>query len=289
MKRLEILKNQLYDSPLKNPETKIDDILLVKNAELNGEILKQIKIVTMNNTKTLNALGQKFLSKIYETLVELDTDDETKVIILTGTGKSFAAGADIKKFAAVDYPYISKNDWDILPIENIYYHINKPVIAAINGIAFGGGLELALCCDILLASDKATLGLPEHKLGLIPGAGGTQRLARLMGYHKAMEYILSAKNLNLEDAKSFGVINNIVPHENLINEAIQMAKQMSQFSMNSILATKKSIKLSMETNLFSGLKAERFLFQGLFNTEDKKEGIDAFINKRRANFNDKSK
>ncbi len=280
MERINLLKNQLSNQNENTKSKKEEHSILVQNAVLKDKTYKEIKIVTMNNQKSLNALGKDFLNLIYNTLIKLDTDDETKVIILTGAGKAFAAGADIKGISKNDYSFVVRNDWDFLPIENIYYHMNKPIIAALNGFTFGGGFELALACDIILASDKASLAFPELKLGLLPGAGGTQRLTRLMGYHKAMEYILTTKNLKLEDAKNFGVINDIIPHEKLIESAVSIASEIAKFSLMSIIASKKSMKMAMETTLFGGLKAEKYLFQGLFNTEDKKEGIKAFIEKR---------
>jgi enoyl-CoA hydratase len=279
MERLNLIKNQLNSTNQQQNISK-ENSILVQDAVFKDKQMKEIKIVTLNNQKSLNALEKSFLNDIYSTLIQLDTDNDTKVIILTGSGKAFAAGIDIKGISKHDYSFVAKNDWDFLPIENIYYHMNKPIIAALNGFTFGGGFELALACDIIIASDKASLAFPEHKLGLLPGAGGTQRLTRLMGYHKAMEYILTTKNIKLEEAKNFGVINDIVPHDKLIETCINMAVDISKFSLMSIIASKKSMKIAMETGLFAGLKAEKYLFQGLFNTEDKKEGVKAFIEKR---------
>lgn len=275
MKRINLIKNQLTSGK--------EELVTVESSK--GD--KSIKLVKLNNPKQLNVLRKELLTELYEKLVRLDTDDETKVIILTGNGKAFAAGANLKKFKDADYPYMAKNDWDLLPIENIYYHINKPIIAAVNGLALGGGFELALSCDIILASDKATLSFPELKVGLFPGAGGTQRLTRLMGYHKATEYILTTKEIKLEEAKNYGVINDIIPHEKLLDYAHTLAESICKFSLMAIIAAKKSMKMSMETSLFTGLKTEKYIFQGIFNTEDKKIGIDSFMNKKQPNFKDK--
>lgn len=277
MNRLKLIRNQLSNSVQK------EELVTVEASKGT----KAIKIVRLNNPKHLNALSQELLNQLYQTLVRLDIDDETKVIILTGTGKAFAAGANIKKFQESDYNYMAKNDWDLLPIENIYYQIQKPIIAAINGYALGGGFELALSCDIVLVSDKANLAFPELKLGLFPGAGGTQRLVRLMGYQKAVEYILTTKPLKLDEAKNFGVINEIVPHDELMDKAHQLASDIAKFSITSILASKKAMKMALETTLFGGLKIEKYLFQGIFNTEDKKRGVEAFINKKQPEFQDK--
>jgi enoyl-CoA hydratase len=282
MKRLALLRNQLSNTNI-NTSSSQENLIQVENS--NGD--KNIKLVKLNNPKQLNILNKSLVNTLYKTMIALDTDNETKVIILTGNGKAFAAGADLKKFNSVDYNYISRNDWDLLPIENLYYQMNKPVLAAVNGIAYGGGFELALSCDIILASDKASFSFPELKVGLFPGAGGTQRLVKLMGYHKACEYILTTKELGLEEAKQFGVINEIVPHDKLLQVAHDWAVKISQFSMVDIIASKKAMKMALETGLFAGLKTEKYLFQGIFNSEDKKIGTTSFLEKKKPVFSDK--
>lgn len=284
MNRINLLKNQLAKV---EENTNSNNQILVENAVFKDKIYKEIKIVTLNNQKSLNALGKDFLKLIYETLIKLDTDEETKVIILTGAGKAFAAGADIKAFEKRDFPFIFHNEWDLIYIEDIYYHINKPIIAALNGFTFGGGLELAMVCDMIIASEKASLSFPEQKLGLIPGAGGTQRLTRLLGVHKAMEYILTTKSMSINELKNLGVINEITVHEKLLERSISMALDICKYSLMAIVASKKSIKMALETNLNAGLKAERYIFQSLFNTQDKKEGIQAFLEKRTPNIYNK--
>lgn len=274
MNRIFLIKNQLNGS-------KNNELISVENA-LNDPSIKIVKMVT-----SLNTLTKLLLTKLYETLVNIDCDEETKIIILTGNGKSFAAGADIKKLSKNNYQFMAKNDWDLLPIENIASYINKPIIAAINGIAYGGGFELAMACDIILASDKARFGFPEIKIGLMPGAGGTQRLTKLLGYHKAMEYILTGKDIPLNILQSSGVINEIYENEKLLESSINFAKSISKFSLMGLIASKKAIKIALETGLSAGIKAEKFIFQGLFNTEDKQIGIDAFLNKKQPIFKDK--
>ena len=287
MKRLSLIKNQLKGKSYKEEFNFEGNSVLVENCQFDGKEYNQVKIITLNNQKSLNALSKNFLKLIYDTFVKLDADKETKVIILTGINKAFAAGADIKNMSKMGFSDVATNDWDFLPIELISYQINKPIIAALNGFTFGGGLELALACDIIYASDKATIAFPELKLGLLPGAGGTQRLTRLMGYHKAMEYILTTKNIPLTEAKAFGVINDIVKHEELMNTAIKTALDMCKFSLMSIVNSKKSMKMALETSLYGGLKAEKYLFQALFNTGDKQEGIKAFMEKRKPEVKDK--
>lgn len=275
MRRLELIKNQLSKTGKK-------PLVVVENANGNNT---EIKIVTMNTP--LNSLSREMANTVYETLAKLDSDNETRVIILTGISKAFAAGADIKYMSKADYSDVTRTDWFLFNLENISYHITKPIIAAVNGIAYGGGFELALACDIIIASEKAAFAFPELKLGLFPGAGGTQRLSRLMGYNKAFEYILTAKDIPLQELKNFGVVNQIVPHDQLIKSSVHVAESISKFSLMSVYAAKKAIKLSQETNLFAGLKAEKYLFEGVFATQDKKSGIDAFLGKKQPSFKDK--
>jgi enoyl-CoA hydratase/carnithine racemase len=272
MNRLKLIKNQLSNS---------QEIILINNVENN----KSIKIVTLNSG--LNALSKELMNKLYETLFKLDNDLETKVIILTGKGKAFAAGADIKHMSKIDYPQAIKSDWFLNPLEYISYNITKPIIAAVNGIAYGGGFELALACDLIFASSKAIFGFPELKLGLFPGAGGTQRMTKLVGLYKTMEYILTTRDIKPEELKSLSVINDIFNDEQLLSSCIKIAEQIAKFSMISIVAAKKAMKMALETGLHAGLKAEKYLFDSLFGTEDKREGLSAFLNKKPAQFNDK--
>jgi enoyl-CoA hydratase len=271
MERIKLIKNHL--SSKQN--------VIVQEAKSSNKI----KIVTMN--EGLNALSKNLIDSVYSTLVKLDSDENTKVIILTGQGKAFAAGADIKTLNKTNYEHIVKNDWFLQSLENISYHITKPIIAAVNGIAYGGGFELALACDIIIASKNAKFGFPELKLGLFPGAGGTQRLSKLMGYHKAMEYILTTKDIPLLELKNLGVVNDVVEHESLIDHCEKIGESIAGFSSMSVYAAKKAIKMSLETNLYSGLKTEKFLFESLFNTSDKKEGVEAFLSKKTPIFKDK--
>jgi enoyl-CoA hydratase/carnithine racemase len=275
MNRINLLRNQLTNG-------RDENVIIVEKGNTSGTV----KIIRMNAPKQLNALASNLLPKLYKTIVDLDVDEETKVIIITGTDKAFAAGADVKKFATSSYSQMAKTD-DLLLVENIYYHVNKPLIAAVNGFAFGGGFELALSCDMIIASDKSTFGFPELKLGLFPAAGGSQRLPKLVGYYKAMEYILTTNNISHEDLKKYGIVNNIVPHDELISTCVDLAEKICKFSIMAIIAAKKSMKLSMETNLFGGLKGEKYIFQGLFGSEDTKIGTEAFVSKKAPNFKDK--
>lgn len=273
MNRIKFIKNQLKSGE--------EEILKVESKSED----RSVKLVTM--CMSVNILSRKMVQKLYSTLVSLDTDNETKVIILTGNKKIFLAGADIKALQKHNFVSISTNDWDFLPVENIYYHLNKPLIAAVNGACLGGGFEFALSCDLIFASEKASFALPEHTLGLIPGIGGTQRLAKFMGYQKAMQYILTAKNIPLEELKHFGIVNEVFQHEGLIDNCVEFAKEICKSSLNSIVGSKKAIKLALETNLYAGLKGERYIFQGIVGTEDKREGIQAFVNKKKPEFSNK--
>jgi enoyl-CoA hydratase/carnithine racemase len=275
MKRIELVKNQLSSVGISKNLVKI----------LAFSDNNSIKIVKMDSPP-MNVLGKDLASQIVDTILKLNNDEETKVIILTGNEKVFAAGADIKHFSKQTFVNMINDDYLVL-LEDLYYKVDKPIIAAINGYAYGGGFELALCCDIIIASDKAKLGFPELKLGLFPGAGGTQRMAKLVGYQKASEYVLTAKEIDPIELKQMGVINQIVPSDKVLDSAIEMAKSIAKFSSVSVKQAKKAIRMSLETNLHAGLKAEKYLFQGVFNSEDKKIGIDAFLNKKEPKFVDK--
>jgi enoyl-CoA hydratase/carnithine racemase len=274
MKRIELIKNQLTNSPKK--------LINVSNAITDNKSIKVVKL----DSPPMNVLGIELVTQLYKTLITLNDDDETKVIILTGNSKVFAAGADIKYFSKQSYSDIIKGDY-LNIFDDIYYKINKPIIAAIEGFAFGGGFELALCCDIIIASDKAKMGFPELKLGLFPGAGGTQRIVKLVGYQKAAEYVFTAKEIDINELKQLGVVNQLAPCDKVLENAVEMAKNIAKFSMVSVIQSKKALKLSLETNLFAGLKTERYLFHGIFNSEDKKIGVEAFMNKKEAKFVDK--
>lgn len=283
MNRLNLIKNQLSNtsSEKKSPQAPQDLVIISEAQESKG-----VKILTMNSG--LNALSKELMNSLYQNLVKLDNDQNCRVIILTGgKSKAFAAGADIKRLNQTSYSEIVKNDWFLQPLEYMSYHITKPIIAAVNGIAYGGGFELALACDIIIASDKSVFAFPELRLGLFPGAGGTQRLTRLMGYHKAIEYILTTKDIPLQELKNFGVVNDVVPHDQLMKRSCEIAESIAKFSLMSVYAAKKAIKMSQETGLFSGLKTEKYIFEALFNTIDKKSGVEAFLNKKPANFEDK--
>lgn len=277
MKRIKLLNDQLKQSKTSNNEYKL---LKVNPSQLNP----QIKIVVLDNPKTLNSLTKELSDEIINCLNNLNNDDNTKVIILTGSGKSFVSGADISSFKALNYSdSLKKNNSVTERISNIYYSINKPMIAAVNGYCFGGGLELALCCDMIYCSDKSTLGFPEIKLGLIPGIAGTQKLSRIFGILKANEFILSGKNIDLQEAHSRGLINDIIKHENLLAHTEKIAEEICKYDITALISAKKAIKHSLESGLYNGIEYERSLFYPLYDSKETQNSIDRFLNKNKKN------
>lgn len=244
-----------------------------------------IALIELNRPKELNALSIPLMTALKEALRTLDEDAGVRVIILTGNEKAFAAGADIKQMTnkgAIDMLLIDQfSTWDQIK------KTKKPIIAAVSGFALGGGCELAMICDMIVASETAKFGQPEIKLGIMPGAGGTQRLTRALGKAKAMEMILTGNFLGANEALKAGLINAVVPVELYLEEAVKLAKQITKMSPIAVSLAKESVNRAYETHLDEGLYFERKNFYLLFATEDHKEGIDAFINKRQANFTGK--
>lgn len=244
-----------------------------------------IALIELNRPKELNALSIPLMTALKQALRSLDEDQDVRVIILTGNEKAFAAGADIKQMTdkgAIDMLLIDQfSTWDQIK------KTKKPIIAAVSGFALGGGCELAMICDMIVASESAKFGQPEIKLGIMPGAGGTQRLTRALGKVKAMEMILTGSFLDANEALKAGLINAVVPVELYLEEAVKLAKQITNMSPIAVSLAKESVNRAYETHLDEGLYFERKNFYLLFATEDHKEGIDAFINKRPAKFTGK--
>ena len=247
---------------------------------------KYVKIITINSPKNLNSLSDSLSKELLEAFEFLYNDNNTKVIILTGSGKSFIAGADIKKLQTLTYEYKLKHTEILANLINIMYSCKKPVIAAVNGFCFGGGFEMALNCDIILASEKAQFALPEIKLGLFPGLGGTQKLTKIVGNLKASEYILTGKNIPLEEALKLGIINQVYKHEDLMKKAEEMANTIANYSLVSVINAKQCIQMANEVGLKHGLWYEKSLFDSQFAFKDTLEGTSAFIDKRKPNFKD---
>lgn len=242
----------------------------------------RVGVITLNRPKALNALNAQVLADITAALTELELDDEIGAVVLTGSERAFAAGADIKEMQTKSYMDMFITDhfggWDRVSA------FRKPLIAAVAGYALGGGCELAMMCDILIAADTAKFGQPEIKLGVIPGMGGSQRLTRAVGKAKAMDLILTGRNMDAEEAERAGLVSRIVPAADLLNTAIEVAETIAGMSLPSAMIAKEAVNRSFETTLGEGLRFERRVFHSLFATEDQKEGMTAFVEKRPAKF-----
>lgn len=246
---------------------------------------KHIALIELNRPKELNALNLQLMTELMEALQALDEDDAVRVIILTGNAKAFAAGADIKQMA-------DRNAIDMLKIDQfaIWDQIKKtkkPLIAAVSGFALGGGCELAMTCDMIVASESAKFGQPEIKIGTMPGAGGTQRLTRAVGKARAMEMVLTGKFISGEEAMQYGLVNKVVPVEMYLHEATTLAKSIAEMSPISARLAKESVNRAFETHLEEGLYFERKNFYLTFAAEDQKEGMKAFVEKRKPDFKGK--
>lgn len=239
-------------------------------------------IVQLNRPQVLNALSRGLMAEVMDALDGFDADEAVGCMVITGSEKAFAAGADIKEMATatptqmLDNPFIDY--WDRLR------RVSKPVIAAVSGFALGGGCELMMACDMVVASESARFGQPEINLGIIPGAGGTQRLTRALGKPLAMEVILNGRMLTAAEALQHGLINRVVPVEVYLEEAIKLANEIGSRAPVALRLAKEAINAADEMSLQAGLAHERRLFYMLFSTDDQKEGMDAFINKRPANW-----
>lgn len=249
------------------------------------EIKNSIAFVTITREDKLNALNRELIKQLKTTFEELEKVPEVRCIILTGAGeKAFVAGADIFEISKLD-PLSSRNYCDFgQNLMNYIENLSKPVIAAVNGYALGGGCELVLSCHLRVASEKAKFGLPETGLGLIPGFGGTQRLPRLVGRGKALELILTGEIIDAVEAHRVGLVNKVVPHDELMNKSIELAEKILQRSKTATTNAIKSINSSVNLSLIDGLKFERALFSQCCGTDDFKEGTTAFIERRKPVF-----
>ncbi len=247
-----------------------------------------IGIVTINRPEVLNSLSAGVFTELYDLFIQIDKDPEVRVVILTGGGdKAFVAGADIadmqprSSISIKEFVTIGRKAGDAI------YNLNKPTIAAINGYALGGGCELTMCCDLRIASEKARLGQLEINVGIIPGGGGTQRLARLVGMTKAKELIYTGDMIDANTALSIGLVNKVVPHGSVLDEARQMAKKIASKSAIILSYAKKAINSGADMPLPAGLDFEESYFSMCFATDDQKEGMKAFLEKRDAKYTDK--
>jgi enoyl-CoA hydratase len=243
----------------------------------------RVGIVTLNRPKQLNALNDQLMDELGAALKAFDADEAIGCMVVTGSEKAFAAGADIGAMARYTFADVYKGDYITRNWEQIR-SIRKPVIAAVSGFALGGGCELAMMCDVIIAADNARFGQPEIKLGLIPGAGGTQRLPRAVGKAKAMDLVLTGRMMDATEAERAGLVSRVVPLDKLMDEALGAALMICNYSLPSVMAAKESINRAYEGSLSDGVMFERRLFHALFATADQKEGMDAFVNKRAAQF-----
>src|SRR4051812_18923762 len=243
----------------------------------------KVGVIALNRPKQLNALNDQLMDELGTALKAFDADDSIGCIIVTGSEKAFAAGADIGVMAEYGFAdvyrdeYISRN-WETIR------SVRKPVVAAVAGFALGGGCEVAMMCDIIIAADNAKFGQPEIKLGIIPGSGGTQRLPRALGKSKAMEMVLTARLMDAQEAERSGLVSRVVPLEKLMDEALATAITIADMPRLAAMAAKESVNRAFESSLTDGVWYERRLFHALFGTEDQKEGMDAFMAKRKGEF-----
>jgi len=246
------------------------------------ERVDEIGIIRINRPSQLNALNKRTVEEIIDAIENFEKDPNIKVMIITGSNH-FSAGADVKEMSTLS-PIEAIEKSPLAVWERMMENIRKPIIAAVQGYAVGGGCELALSCDMIIASEDAMFGQPEINLGLMPGAGGTQRLARLLGKQKAMEICLTGRFITAKEAYEFGIVNKVVPREILMQEALKLAKEIASKAPIAVSFIKDSIRKAFETNLKEGLEYERKLFYLLLSTEDAREGMKAFIEKRKPVF-----
>jgi enoyl-CoA hydratase len=243
----------------------------------------KVGVITLNRPKQLNALNSQLMVELGQALKAFDADPAIGCMIITGSEKAFAAGADIGAMATYTFADVYRDDYITRDWETIR-SVRKPVIAAVSGFALGGGCELAMMCDFIIAADNAKFGQPEIKLGIIPGAGGTQRLPRAIGKAKAMDLALTGRMMDVNEAEKAGLVSRIVPLDKLMEEALGAALMICDYSQIATMAAKESVNRAFESGLADGVMFERRLFHALFATADQKEGMDAFVNKRKAEF-----
>jgi enoyl-CoA hydratase len=246
----------------------------------------RVGLVTLNRPKQLNALNDTLMNELGAALKAFDADDAIGAMVITGSPKAFAAGADIGAMASWTYMDVYRSDYITRNWETLRT-IRKPVIAAVGGFALGGGCELAMMCDFVVASDDARFGQPEIKLGIIPGAGGTQRLPRAVGKAKAMDLVLTGRMMNAEEAERSGLVSRIVPAASLVDDTVAIAAGICEFSLPAVMMAKEAVNRAFEGSLSDGVHFERRLFHSLFATEDQKIGMKAFVEKQKPIFKNK--
>jgi len=255
------------------------DLILVEKRDRVG-------LVTLNRPKQMNALNPQLMQELAKALYDFDADDGIGAIVITGSEKAFAAGADIGVMKDYSYMDAYKSDYITRDWEHIR-RIRKPVIAAVAGYALGGGNELAMMCDMIIAADNAKFGQPEINLGIMPGAGGTQRLPRFTSKAKAMDLCLTARTMDAQEAERAGLVSRVVPLDKLMEEALGVAAKIASYSLPVVMMIKETVNRAYETTLSEGVLFERRLFHAMFALEDQKEGMAAFVEKRKPTFKHK--
>ena len=254
--------------------------------ETVGDGTLKTGVIRLNRPKQMNALNDQLMDELGAALLAFDADDGIGSIVLTGNEKAFAAGADIAAMKDYDFAhtyrheYISRN-WETMR------KVRKPVIAAVAGVALGGGCEVAMMCDMLIAADNARFGQPEITIGVVPGAGGTQRLPRAIGKAKAMDMVLTNRWITAAEADAWGLVSRVVPADQLMTVALQVAEQINGYGQLAVMASKEAVNRAFESSLSDGLWYERRLFHAMFGTDDQREGMAAFLDKRKPEFNRK--
>ena len=245
----------------------------------------KVGLLTLNRPRAMNALSPDLMRELGEALLKFEADENIGAMVITGSEKAFAAGADIKAMREWGYMDVYKSDYITAEWETVA-RCRKPVIAAVAGYALGGGCELAMMCDFILAAETAKFGQPEINLGIIPGAGGTQRLPRFVGKSKAMEMVLlgQARMMDVQEAERCGLVSRIVPAAELVDEAVRTAQKIAELSLPIVMMAKESVNRAFETTLNEGVRFERRLFHATFAAEDQKEGMSAFVEKRKPAF-----
>ena len=242
-----------------------------------------VTLIRLNRPQALNALNDQLMDELTAALDAAEADDAVHAMVITGSERAFAAGADIKEMVSKDYVQAYREDFITRNWERVT-RCRKPVIAAVSGYALGGGCELAMMCDFIIAADTAKFGQPEITLGVSPGAGGTQRLTRLVGKSKAMDMILTGRMMDAAEAERAGLVSRVVPAATLVEEALAVARKIAELSPVSVMLTKEMVNAALETTLSEGVKLERRLFHSMFALQDQKEGMAAFVEKRKPAF-----
>ncbi|MEN3366883.1 MAG: enoyl-CoA hydratase [Burkholderiales bacterium] len=247
------------------------------------EVHGKVGLIRLNRPKAMNALNDQLMDELGDALLKFDADHDIGCIVVTGSEKAFAAGADISAMAKYTYMDVYKGEYITRNWEHLR-HVRKPVIAAVAGYALGGGCEVAMMCDFIIAADTAKFGQPEIRIGTMPGAGGTQRLARAVSKAKAMDMCLTARMMDAAEAERSGLVSRVVPADKLMDEALAAAATISEMSLPVAMMIKESINRAYETTLSEGVLFERRMFHGTFGTQDQKEGMAAFMEKRLPRF-----